>query len=153
MDLMLEEIEQRINAKHSLFNVLIPEANANPALLVILFLCFLVSILGGAVWKFLYSEASQIEKIIEQLKISACEKMDPATENKITFLIGRDEAVVTAAESEANGFPPNVFQKLFDACKAQGNRLSRGQIVTILQGNNSKDAKADAKALRKGLSY
>ena len=68
-------------------------------------------------------------------------------------MIGRDEAVVTAAESEANGFPPNVFQKLFDACKAQGNRLSRGQIVTILQGNNSKDAKADAKALRKGLSY
>ena len=154
MDLMLEEIEQRINAKQSLFNVLIPEANAIvPAILVVVALCFLVSILAGAVWKLLYSEASQIEKIMEHLKINSCEKMDPATEDKITFVIGRDETVVTAAEAEAKGFPPNVFQKLFDACKAQGNRLSRGQIVTILQGNNPKDVKTDAKTLRKGLSY
>ncbi len=154
LDLMLDEIEARLNSSQSLQNIFFQEAQAfDPVSLVIVALAFLVCILGVSIYNFLYSEDANQDKILGNVRASKCEKNEDAGNNKITFIAQRQEVDITANEAAAKGMPPGIFEKLFKKCLAQKSpSLTQTQIREVIKSLPSSERASATNAIRKGTA-
>ncbi len=151
LDLMLEEIDQRLSASHSLFNFIIPEAQASWVIVGIL----AVLLLGFSAYTFMGMKAEKkLEAALGSLTIKCESDIDPKLK-PLTFLVNAEEVSYTLEQAHEKGFPPGVYERLYAECLEHKvtKTLSSADVLKIIKANYSESSEKTAKGVHDAVSH
>ncbi len=149
-DLFIEDIHHRLNESHSLFNFVIPNAEAGLIDWAVAGCIIVALIFVGRNYMAGLSKAKDVANALPQnLRITACEKNDGPSQNKVTFTMGisEDSKDVTKEDAIAAGIPADLFNAFFTACIKEKS-VANAKLVKIIL-DNSKDPVGTAKTVEK----